>query len=255
MKNFGQEKISLTNFWDSIGPKAAQVAGAGSTPLLVIDLDGTLIDYTLRTRMIFLQAVDTLHLPGTIAESVKQIKPGQYDYDPKTTLIGAGIDDDDTLNRLLDFWDKYYFSNYYLHYDKPMPGAYDFIQNIAALKMGIVYLTGRDYRNMAAGTRAWLQKNHFLNSSDPGRSVLMKDNLSLTNFEAKANNREKIAGLGQPILIVDNEPIDLQTMLEHFPEAVPVLADTPNSGKPAKLPADILTIRDFLELNSLYKKA
>ena len=36
---------------------------------------------------------------------------------------------------------------------------------------------------------------------------------------------------------------------ERFPDAVPVLVDMPNSGKPAKLPEHTLVIKDFEELN------
>lgn len=254
MKNQGNESLSLGNFWATVSQQSQEVLGAGDTPFLIIDLDGTLVDYTLRTYQIFQKALQELDLPDKIKKIVNDIKPEDYDYFPKTNFIKLGIKDKSIIDKLTDFWTDHYFTNQYLHYDRQIPGAYDFITCVLSLDINVVYLTGRDDENMGEGTRTWLEKNGFLDNHNSRCRLMMKMDLTIENFESKARNGEKIGKLGQPVLIVDNEPIELETMCGRFPEATPVLVEMPNSGKPATLPPNTLKVENFLELNSVFKK-
>ncbi len=247
-------QIDYSNFWQKISQRAKSVKSSGDRPILIIDLDGTLVDYTLRTYKIFQKALQELDLPDTIKKQVDDIKREDYDYFPKTNFVRANIGDDKTINDLTGFWEGKYFINEYLKYDKQIPGAYEFISNILQLGIEIVYLTGRDDQNMGDGTRMWLKENGFLVDGDNRCRLLMKMDLEIENYESKARNGETIGTLGQPVLIIDNEPIELQTMSERFPDANIVLVDMPNSGKPAKLPEDIFKIKDFRKLNEAFEK-
>lgn len=254
MTENSNKKMTVANFWNMISEKAQAAALSGNRPILILDLDGTVVDYTGRTYMIFQKAIEDLGLPDDINRLVNSIKAEDYDYYPRSNFIRIGIKDEKIVKKLTDFWDKNYFTNHYLKYDKQMPGAHEFVENILSLSMDVVYLTGRDDQNMGEGTRAWLYENKLLKRGDERCRLMMKMDLEIENFESKALNGERIGAQGQPILIIDNEPIELQTMSERFPEAFIVLVDMPNSGKPATLPDDILKIKDFRELNSLYKK-
>ena len=253
MDKLSQIKLSVENFWETMAKRAESLNYDGHRPVMVIDLDGTIVDYTLRTRMIFLKAIELNGLPLETLAQIENLAPQKYEFNPKETLANAGIADSQTVAKLYDFWKRYYFSNCFLEYDKQMPGALEFVQHIRQHQIDIVYLTGRDYQNMGEGTRAWLEANRFLNQGDYRHRLLMKDDLSYINYEAKARNREKITKLGKPIILIDNEPIELFTMLGHFPEAYPVLVETPNSGRPAELPEHTLKIKDFSELNSHFQ--
>jgi hypothetical protein len=250
-----QEKnINLDNFWTKIKNKTQSLATAGDTPILIIDLDGTLVDYRYRTHRIFQKAIEEIDPPDNIASLIKSVKPEQYDFYPILNFARIGIKDEALLKQLHNFWHKYYFSNHYLQYDRPMPGARQFVENFLKLKIHITYLTGRDRGNMGDGTREWLIQNGFLEVDDPCCNLLMKTDLGLKNHEAKALNVEKMRALGQPVAIIDNEPIDLQTIWQEFPRAIPVLVEMPNSGQPAELPDHVLKIKDFRELNSYFNR-
>jgi hypothetical protein len=249
-----EQKNDLVKFWETISSKVETVMASGKTPYAILDLDGTLVDHSIRTYTIFQDAIESPGIGDGVAQLVKSINPGEYDYYPERSFIKVGIKDESIIKQLLAFWDKYYFSNHYLKYDKQMPGAYDFIMNIRKLAINIIYLTSRDYENMGDGTRVWLYENEFLKAMDCTRTLMMKSDLKYKNYESKAENCERIKMLGQPILIIDNEPIDLQTIGGYFPEALPVLIDTPNSGKRGVLPIDILKLKDFIEVNSLFDR-
>ena len=246
-------KIDFSNFWQKVSEKVQATSNAGIKPILIIDLDGTLVDYTMRTYMIFKKALSTLDISNEVKQKVEDIKREDYDYFPRSNFERADIGDVKIIDELTSFWEKHYFTNHYLKYDRQMPGAYKFISNILELGINIVYLTGRDEPNMGDGTKAWLEQQGFLKDSDPRCRLLMKTNLEIENYESKERNGKAIGDMGQPVLIIDNEPIELQTMWERFPGAIPVLMDMPNSGKPAKLPDDIFMIKDFLQLNAGFK--
>jgi len=254
MKIDNNQPLDLENFWRIISAKARQVQSSGKIPILITDLDGTLIDYSQRSYQIFQQALRTYDLPESIVKLVNSINPENYDYFPKNNLTRLGIPDQHIITQLTEFWDKHYFTNQYLHFDLPIPGALDFIANIASLDINIVYLTGRDEQNMGDGTRVWLSQHGLMNNNGKPCRLLMKTNLGYDNAYSKFNNSETISALGLPILIVDNEPLDIQTLSERFPLALTVLIETTNSGKIAVLPQNLLRLKNYIKINSIFKR-
>jgi phosphoglycolate phosphatase-like HAD superfamily hydrolase len=247
-----QKKIQ-TDFWGKLNETAESVIDTGNTPYAIIDLDGTLVDYGMRTFRLFEKALEIIQPSREVVNLVKSIRPEDYNYFPGDDFVRVGITDKQVIKQLTDYWDKYYFSNEYLEHDRPRPGAYEFLLNLLKLKINVIYLTSRDYENMGEGTRAWLYEHRFLKAMDCTRTLMMKTDLKFKNFESKAANCERIAMLGQPVLIIDNEPVDLEAVSNYFPGAITVLIEGLNSGKPAVLPDNVIKLKDFVGLNERFK--
>lgn len=251
---FSPDKIAVSDFWQALSHKIAGSRDLAEIRLLIIDLDGTIVDYSLRTYKIFMEAADSLNLPDNLKREIVNSNPDDFHYYPESSLIEMGFKKGDLLTRMIKFWESNFLSNRFLHLDKPLERVREFVKNILNMGINIVYLTGRDDENMGEGTIDWLRRFHFL-TDDRKTNLLMKTDIRLTNVQAKIAGCESIKSkkLGQPALIIDNEPGELEAVWRRFPDAIGVLMDTPNSGRPSRLPDATIRIKDFSTLNSLIK--
>jgi len=245
-------KITVLDLGPAITDQIERVKASKKTPIAVIDVDGTIALHYLRTYEIFQQAAKTFDLPEDVKANLANFNPYNYDYYPRQNLLQMGFPEGEMLREVMEFWDDNFFSSRYLHLDKPIAGAQEFVRIISSLGASVVYLSGRDEQNMGDGTRAWLKSHGFLGDHSPA-VLFLKTDLSITSVESKIAAAEKIKSLGEPILIIDNEPGELEALWRHFPQAITVLLDTPNSGRPGTLPPGTLKIKNFLEINSMYK--
>lgn len=219
---------------------------------MIFDLDGTLVEHHYRIYHVFVELARELDFPDDAKSLIFDSNPEHYSYHPGETLENLGLSEE-LISKMLSSWLDYFLSNRFLQYDRPMKGAYYFVRNILSLGLRVVYLTGRDVPNMGEGTRSWLEKFNFLDRS--GRTELkMKKDLSISNAESKRIACNELNSSGAAVLVIDNEPKELEFMLNVFPESIGVLMDSPNSGVPAQLPPETFIIRQFNELNSLYNR-
>ncbi len=239
-------------FWDTLTERVVNAKKSDKKPLMIFDLDGTLVEHHYRIYHIFVELARELNFPEYAKSIIYDSKPEEYRYHPRETLEKIGLEEK-FIKIMLSPWLKYFLSSKFLHYDHPMKGGYYFVRNILSLGIKIVYLTGRDVPNMGEGTRTWLEKFNFLDNS--GLTELnMKKDLSISNAESKRIACDEMNSSGQAVLVVENEPKELEFMLNVFPKSIGVLMDTPNSGLPARLPSDVFKIKQFGELNSLYNR-
>ncbi len=244
--------MDIEKFWDTLTRRVISAKKSDKSPLMIFDLDGTLVEHHYRIYHVFVDLARELNFPEDAKSLIFDSNPEEYGYHPRETLENIGLNEE-LIEKMLAPWLKYFLSSKFLHYDHPMKGAYYFVRNILSLGVKVVYLTGRDVPNMGEGTRAWLEKFNFLDNS--GLTELnMKKDLSISNAESKRLACEEINASGQAVLVVENEPKELEFMLGVFPKSIGVLIDSPNSGLPARLPSDIFRIKQFNELNSLYNR-
>ena len=244
--------MELDRFWDTLSGRISQVRESGKSPIMIFDLDGTLVEPHYRIYNIFVELAGELNLPDDAKSVIFDSNPDQYSYHPEETLENLGISEE-LISKIMSSWLGYFLSNRFLQYDRPMKGGYYFVRNILSLGVKVVYLTGRDVPNMGEGTRQWLEKFNFLDRS--GRTeLIMKRDLSITNAESKHVACKEMNSSGEAVLVIDNEPKELEFMLNVFPESIGVLMDSPNSGIPAQLPPETFIIRQFKELNSRYNR-
>jgi hypothetical protein len=195
--------------------------------LAVFDLDSTLFNVSTRTQKILHEYAET-HL----LQELKNVEIRLEDWGLKEALLRQGytIEKDlELLESVRDFWSERFFSNEYLHYDVPYPGAVNFLQDLAETGCEINYLTGRDWARMGKGTKEVLKKWNFPLADNglflkPEKS--QDDELFKHDWFKKLNHSTY-----EKIFFFENEPVNVNAILESCPEVEIIFLDTTHSRK------------------------
>jgi hypothetical protein len=214
----------------------------GAQGVGVFDLDGCLFDTRPRQVHIFREFASqtgALDLYAVKAESFK-------DWDLGNTLRNAGIGESrisEVVEDLKKFWFDRFFTSAYVRFDHAMPGAVDLVKRCRETGMKIVYLTGRD-ETMRAGTETALKGFGF--PLDGGECRLMvKPDFKTDDTEFKDAALKVIAGMGEPVLFLDNEPANVNKFLQRHPEAKVVFVETDHSPRPDEPHPSLPWLRSF----------
>lgn len=198
------------------------VLGEGKPPLVVFDVDDTLIDCRHRKSLVFHAFAreedhrnrwpdDTRKLSAHHWESLK--------YRVHDNLHPLSISNRLFADELLNYWLKHYFSYPYLIQDRAFPGAQAFVKTCLDLGSHIIYLTARDHPGMYQGTVEALESLGFP-IHKPHIHVMLKPEYSLDDHHFKVGALEEIAKLGEVVASFENELINLNAMAERFPDAL-----------------------------------
>lgn len=205
----------------------------GETPVVLFDLDDTLTHSRSRTLRIYRElaaepAFKKKH--PAAAEALAKVHFAQIKYWSKDTLAGLGLPDETLLAEVSEFWAKRFFSDAYVALDAPVMGGADYVNGLRDLGATIVYLTGRDAPRMEAGTRLGLFTNGF--PLHDGAHLFLKPNKDLEDLAFKKEVFERLNQMGTMVGVFENEPANLNAMMERFPQATGVFIDTIHSPKP-----------------------
>jgi hypothetical protein len=92
----------------------------------------------------------------------------------------------------------------------------------------IVYLTGRDIPRMELGTKANLIRNRF--PMDPDHAeLIMKPDPKMDDLKFKESQYSIIAAMGEVEGAFENEPANINSMADAFPNAQAIFLDTVHS--------------------------
>lgn len=234
-----------TQLLNDILKKAEAARASAKTPLAVFDLDGTLFHYHKRVRNILMDAMKGKdnQFPGARV-LIENIPESEYEYLVLDTLKKYDIDMPGLREYIYNFWERWFFDNKYLKYDKPVSGAVVFVNKLADKGIKIVYLTGRDVPRMGKGTEEALIQNGF--PMQPEKAVLMlKLKYEDDNWEHKNTSIKAIKELGEVVAAFDNEPGEVNILADNFPDAVVGLIislHSPNAPEPRE---SVLRLHDF----------
>src|SRR5690606_36448491 len=117
------------------------------------------------------------------------------------------------------FWTARFFTNSYVLFDRPNPGAQGFANAVAEAGAYVVYLTGRDEPRMGDGTRASLERDGFPIGEGRGH-VVLKPDAALDDSTFKNDVVGDIRALGPVVGTFDNEPGNVVVFSRAFPEAI-----------------------------------
>ncbi|NUN13452.1 MAG: hypothetical protein HUU55_07440 [Myxococcales bacterium] len=175
-------------------------------PIVVVDVDLTIVDNQERTRAILRDYIQSRPMPfpqkSAILETIQTL-PIEFSIGKNLAALGIPLDEVRTDAR--DFWQKRFFSDRYLHYDVPYIGAVEALQSLVKRGAFVAYVTGRIASTMAAGTvREFLHHGFPVTTADS--MLIMKTSHEEEDTEFKIRSLNSLFDIGQPVWLVDNEP-------------------------------------------------
>jgi len=214
-------------------------------PVLVFDLDGTLLDNRPRVAHIFHELGDTWrnsHPKEALA--LASVESADIVYGLGENLTRIGITDAALQQEGLAFWKERFFYDAYIRHDVETEGASELVRACYAAGATIVYLTGRDLPNMALGTFASLRDCGFP-IGVVGTSLVTKPAFEIPDAEFKHEVAPSLVRHGKIVATFDNEPANTNLFLKHHPLAAAVFLDTHHAPTPPELDPRAIVIDSF----------
>lgn len=198
-----------------------------STPIFIVDLDGTLFDNYPRQLEIYRKLENQFpQIRHIIPDEELFLNPPPYNLLSliEKNLVRIHYSNIKTLMKKVsrEFL-KMFLSNQFLQQDTPFLGAAAVLQEISKMGINIWYLTGRSQRTMKNGTLMSLRTAGFpLPVKNSTVSLIMKPTKKMTDKSFRnivfnsipLNKRDSILGY------LDNEAELCQLALNFFPSAL-----------------------------------
>jgi phosphoglycolate phosphatase-like HAD superfamily hydrolase len=224
-------------------------------PVAIFDLDGTVFDVTYRSMEIvrrFVSQPETRERFPVQAAAADKLGHGDYLYSLDASLANAGIDHysehaAEFLRAAENYWYDCFFTDEYLAFDRPYPGAVECVKFLQSNGVHIAYLSGRDIPNMSKGTIESLERYGLPHTGD-GVMICLKPAYGQDDVLFKRQSLESIRRYGEIIATFDNEPANVGMFLEEFPDAMNFHFDTHYAKKLELKGPNFFVIKSFGEL-------
>lgn len=230
-----------------IQERVEETLGRGETPVVIFDLDDTLINTKERNLRILRDFVSKTNISVKYpveVEAVSRITLKNIRYLLTDTLKDLGVTNEDFVKEANAFWGPNFFSNEYSAKDRPNRGAAQYVNWLWGSGATIVYLTGRDVPRMEKGTIANLLRHGFPLGGTHAR-LMMKPTKEEDDLVFKQRALKEIAMMGEVVGGFENEPANINAFQENFPGGIMVFLDTIHSPKPIEPNPGIFWVRDF----------
>jgi hypothetical protein len=225
--------------------RRCQAEKARGTPVVVFDLDGTLMDNRPRTLAILREfAAHRQELDGDVAHRLQNARLGDLSYLLTDSLERLGVHRTDLVGEVEAFWRDRFFADPHLAHDVALAGARDFAHACYAAGAVLVYLTGRDLPLMGTGTFQSLRDLGFP-IGVAGTELVLKPDASMPDEAFKRLTAPELARVGHVIAAFDNEPANCNVFLAHYPDAHVVFVDTQHMPGAPSLEPGVHVVRDF----------
>ncbi len=214
----------------------------GSRGVAVFDLDSTLLDNKPRQARILRE----FGAAEKVAALANMTPTHWSSWDLKDAMRNAGVAAD-VVERLApqakEFWRQKFFTSEYCALDDAIPGAVDFVRQVAESGVVVAYCTGR-HEPMREGSIASFKRLGF---PVPGVAthLLMKPQIETSDDDWKETAYDQLRRLGYVFAIFDNEPTHVNGYRNAFPDALVVHLDTDHSGRDVNVLPGILSVKDF----------
>jgi hypothetical protein len=230
---------------ETIRQSVRREVAAGRVPIVVFNIDGTILDNRPRSQAILRDFVAfNPDSNADVADSIYALRPDSIDYYVVESFRQVGIRDLFVLESALKFWADNFFSNRYVLLDMPIAGATAFIQQMHDSGALIVYISGRGRTTMLEGTMQALLRSGFPIAT--ARTLLvMKPQPRDNNTVFKTTAYNDISRMGRVVAAFENEPRDVNMMKRRWPNAQIVLIHSQHSREIEPLRRGIAAIEDF----------
>ncbi len=218
---------------------------ASGPPVLVLDLDGTLMDNRPRTAAILRDlgaSWDKTHPED--AASLRACTPERLAYLLSDSLRRLGVQDPARLAEATEYWRHRFFTDDDLRHDVALAGAVPFVRACHAAGATVVYLTGRDLPMMGVGTFASLRSLGFP-LGVAGVEIILKPDAQMADEAFKRMVAPTLARVGEVVASFDNEPANCNLFLEAYPHADIVFVDTQHVPGAPPLHEGVFVVADF----------
>ncbi len=214
-------------------------------PVIVFDLDGTLMDNRPRTLAILKALGQSWRTRAPKhAEALAKATVHSLEYLVKDSVAKLGVTEPELIAEAETFWKERFFTDDALSHDVAIKGAVEFAR--AAYERGamLVYFTGRDLPFMGVGSFRSLRDLGFP-IGVVGAELVLKPEFSIPDETFKRMEVSRLERLGDIIATFDNEPGNCNIFANTQPNAENLFMDTQHlPGAPALRP-DVKVICDF----------
>lgn len=228
---------------DAVDRVVAKVAEKSRPPVVVYDLDGTLMDNGPRTWQIL---VDFAEHEGN-AELRKKLDAAprtRLPYLLQDTLAILKVDDAALIERAKAFWMDRFFTDDHQSHDIPIAGALSLVRQSYEAGATVVYLSGRDVPKMLVGVCQSLRAHGF--PVGLARTVtVLKPSFYDEDLAFKKSAMDFIDTLGDVVATYDNEPANCNAFQERWPDGLHLFVDTQHAPNPPPLHPDIVVVEDL----------
>jgi hypothetical protein len=216
-----EQKALLARIIARSRPKPGQ-----PVPVVVFDLDGTIMDNRPRTAVILQELAAELRREShSAAEMLEAARAETLAYLLTESLQKLGVEHPELVERASNYWKQRFFSDDYLKHDIAVPGSVELAKACYDAGATIVYFTGRDLPLMALGSFQSLRDLGFP-IGVVGTELVCKPDAKIPDEAFKREEGPKIARIGKVIAAFDNEPGNCNAFLEMNPDSEVVFVDT-----------------------------
>lgn len=211
-------------------------SSATPPPVIVFDLDGTLMDNRPRSAAILREIGEmwAMRHPEHAAR-LQTTTPDSLAYLLGDSLRLLGITAAELVAEAEAYWKSRFFRDEHLVHDVAIDGSVAFARDCYQAGATLVYLTGRDLPHMGLGTFRSLRDLGYP-IGVAGTEVILKPNAEMPDEAFKRMVAPQLRRIGKVIAAFDNEPGNCNAFLEAYPQCASVLVDTQHMpGAPALL--------------------
>lgn len=214
-------------------------------PVVVFDLDGTLMDNRPRTAVILQELASELRAEAhSSAELLAAARAEELAYLLGDSLRRLGLEHPELVHRAEEFWRQRFFSDHYLKHDTALEGAVAFSKACYEAGATLVYFTGRDLPFMGLGSFQSLRDLGFP-IGVVGTELVCKPDAKIPDESFKREEGPKLRRIGRVVAAFDNEPGNCNAFREMHPESEVVFVDTQHLPGAPPLEKAVHVVGDF----------
>jgi len=218
------------------------------SPVVVFDLDGTLMDNRPRTLAILQELAGELKGEAHASHEVfATAREEQLAYLLGDTLHKLGLQHAEHAEltiRAESFWKQRFFSDDYLKHDIAIDGSVEFAKACYEAGACLVYFTGRDLPLMGIGSFQSLRDLGYP-IGVVGTELVCKPDAKIPDELFKRTEGPKLRRVGRVVAAFDNEPANCNAFLEMNPDAEIVFVDTQHLPGAPPLDPKVHVVTDF----------
>lgn len=221
--------------------------GRGTLPVVVFDIDSTLYDTGPRNLRILEEFAEARRRSRPEIDAlVERVRGTEIGWNVMDALRRAGCADQELLDDLGRFWGRRFFTDTFVVFDEPVPGAPGFVRDCHERGAFVYYLTGRHVGGMEVGTVQALVRDGF--PWGIGRTLLhLKPDFETPDAAFKDEALRDIRSLGGEVIATfENEPGNANLFSRAFPGALGFLLETTHAPNPPPLAPGILRTPDLI---------